>query len=464
MRSIEPIEVGSLLRPGMRVWVAGGSNEPRTLVDGLARACDADPRRADGVTFLQFPLPGMNRFDFSSLSADARMETFFLTPDLGAGHAAGRVRFLPMHMRHAYDYLGRGLDLALIQCTRDAAGRLRAGPNVDFHQAAIETAAVVVAELNTTLPAPAGAPVIDESAIDYLATSATGPATLPAARLDDVSRSIGARVAALIGDGDCIQTGIGAIPAAILAALSDKNDIGLHGGLLDDGGRALIDKGVATGAAKSYMRGVHAAGMLLGTAALFEWASECRALKLCGANVTHDSQVIARLDNFVSINSAVEVDLDGQVNAEVVQGRQISGVGGAVDFMRAARMSAGGRSIVAMTRDRGARQGVQDRPARRHCHRAAFGRGHRGNRIRRGQAFRRDASRAPGGADRDRASGLPGRAAPGGDGGPLTTVDACSCGQVTSEACAGPGRAGSDGIALPFAVVFDIANIEYRLT
>lgn len=349
MQTVDAIEVGGLLRPGMRVWVAGSSNEPRALVEGLKQACERDPATAEGVTFLQFPFPGMNRFDFSSLGAATRMEAFFLTRDLRAGHASGRVQYVPMHMRHVYDYLARGVDLACIQCTRDAAGVLRAGPNVDFHAAALGGAKVVVAELNTALPAPAGAPPIDEATIDYVVTSANGPMTLAPAEPDEVARTIGRHVAALIHDGDCIQTGIGAIPAAILAALADKNDLGMHGGLLDDGGRALIDAGVVNGAAKSHMQGAHVTGMLVGSAELFAWAASRPDVFLVGADVTHESRTIALLDNFVSVNSAVEVDLDGQVNAEVVAGRQISGVGGAVDFMRAARMSRGGRSIVAMT-------------------------------------------------------------------------------------------------------------------
>ena len=164
-----------------------------------------------------------------------------------------------------------------------------------------------------------------------------------------MARAIGQHVAGLIRDGDCVQTGIGAIPAAILAALADKNDLGWHGGLLDDGGMALIESGVVTGNRKTHMGGIHVTGMLLGSERLHDWAATREDVALCGADVTHDSRTIALLDNFVSINSAVEVDLDGQVNAEVVAGRQISGVGGAVDFMRAAQMSSGGRSIVAMT-------------------------------------------------------------------------------------------------------------------
>ena len=346
MKSIEASAVPELLAPGMSVFVAGSSNEPRALVASLGKR----PECAAGVCFLQFPLSGVNRTDFAALHPDAAMTTFFLTPALRESYATGRVRFAPMHMRHVFDHLrDADLDVAFIQIARDAQGDLRLGPNADFHDAVLASAKLVVAELNHGLPAPAGAPRIDEHAIDYVVESESGPATLPPPRVDETATAIGKHVADLLRDGDCIQTGIGAIPAAILGALGDKNDLGLHGGLIDDGGMALIERGVVTGRAKTSRRGQHVVGMALGSAALFAKVAAHPQIVFVGANVTHDAREIARIDNFVSINSAVEVDLHGQVNAEVVGGRQISGPGGAVDFMRGARLSKGGRSIVALT-------------------------------------------------------------------------------------------------------------------
>jgi 4-hydroxybutyrate CoA-transferase len=155
-------------------------------------------------------------------------------------------------------------------------------------------------------------------------------------------------VAGLIRDGDCLQTGIGAIPAAILSQLSDKNDLGMHGGLIDDGGMQLIENGNLTGARKALDAHKHVTGMALGSAELMSWLAGRRDVVFRGANHTHEVSAIRQLDGFVSVNSAVEVDLFGQVNAEMAGGRQISGTGGSVDFMRAAKASKGGRSIVAM--------------------------------------------------------------------------------------------------------------------
>lgn len=355
MKTIPATELPALLRPGMVVFVAGSSNEPMTLVDAIR----AQPEAARDVAFMQFPLPGINRTDFSALHESATMATFFLTPDLRDGYASGRVRFLPMHMRAVFDYLRTTeLDVALVQVAPAADGELRLGPNADFYAAAA-TARTVVAELNRGFVAPAGAPPVDLAAIDYVVESERPLPTMASPRIDAAANAIGSHVAALVRDGDCVQTGLGSIPAAILASLGDKNDLGLHGGLIDDGGMALIEAGVVTGRAKSYLPNRHVAGMAIGSQRLFDWVAQRADVVLAGADVTHDVRVLAGIDNFVSINSAVEVDLHGQVNAEVIGRRQISGTGGAVDFMRGARIAKGGRSIVAMTAT--ARGGTQSR-------------------------------------------------------------------------------------------------------
>jgi 4-hydroxybutyrate CoA-transferase len=171
---------------------------------------------------------------------------------------------------------------------------------------------------------------------------------MPPPVIDATARQIGHHVAGLIADGDCIQTGIGAIPAAILAALTQRNDLGLHGGLLDDGGMALIDAGNVTGKNKPIDREQHVTGMALGSQRLIEWLADTPAVVFKGADYTHEVAVIRQIPQFVSINSALEIDLYGQLNAEFANGRQLSGTGGSVDFMRAARASSGGRSIIAM--------------------------------------------------------------------------------------------------------------------
>lgn len=329
-------------QPGQRVFVGGATNEPQGLLAELSTL-----ELPHDLRFVQFPIGGLNATDFTTFNATASIETFFMTPTLARADA-DRVHFVPMHMRWVYDHLLRDIDVALVQVARDSNGQLRLGPNADFIDAVLSTARVVVAELNHGFTAPAGCPRIAASRIDYIHETDRPLPQLKPPTVDPVAQEIGRLVAELIADGDCIQTGIGAIPAAILSQLTDKNDLGLHGGLIDDGGMALIQAGNVNGSHKTIDRGLHVTGMGLGTQALFDWLADTPSVIFRGANHTHDAGVIRQLHNFVSINSAVQIDLHGQVNAEVANGRQLSGTGGSVDFMRAARGAPGGRSIVAM--------------------------------------------------------------------------------------------------------------------
>jgi 4-hydroxybutyrate CoA-transferase len=332
----------NLLAPGQRVFVAGSSNEPTGLLQAMAEL-DLPER----LNFIQFPIAGLNGVDFTAWNDSANLTTFFMTPTLAKADAA-RVHYLPMQMRAVFDYLAKDVDVCLLQVAYDRDGVLRLGPNVDFAASALSSAKLVIAELNRGITAPLGCPRIELAQLDYVFESDRALAAMATPKIDDAAQAIGKLVAELINDGDCLQTGIGAIPAAILNELSTKNDLGLHGGLLDAGGQRLIEAGNVNGARKAMDQGLHITGMALGDSDLFDWLADQQTVIFRGADHTHEVSAIAQLDNFVSINSAVEVDVFGQVNAEYAGGKQISGTGGSVDFMRAAKSSKGGRSIVAM--------------------------------------------------------------------------------------------------------------------
>ncbi|MEC7994581.1 MAG: acetyl-CoA hydrolase/transferase C-terminal domain-containing protein [Pseudomonadota bacterium] len=335
-------ELAELLAPGQRIFVAGSSNEPTALLEAMAQM-----QLPEDLHFLQFPIAGLNGVDFTTWNDSADLTTFFMTPTLAKADVQ-RVHYLPMQMRAVFDYLAKDVDVCLLQVAHDRNGVLRVGPNVDFVAAVLSGARIVIAELNRHIVAPLGCPRIESAQIDYLFESDRSLATMATPKIDEAAQSIGKLVAGLINDGDCVQTGIGAIPAAILNELSAKNDLGLHGGLIDAGGMRLIEAGNVNGARKAIDRGLHITGMALGDSELFDWLADQPSVVFRGADHTHEVSAIAELDNFVSINSAVEVDLFGQVNAEFAGGKQTSGTGGSVDFMRAAKASKGGRSIVAM--------------------------------------------------------------------------------------------------------------------
>ena len=351
---LSPDDVPSLLAPGMTVFVAGGANEPATVLDAIRRR----PEASAGVTWIQSIVPGLNRFDFSSLHDEARTLAFFITPETRASYRAGRIDFVPCQLRAVADLLGEGLDLDLailsVSAPRGASAGLEAaadfgaGLNCDFVDVVCERARRIVAEVNSALPDPADGPRIDTGRIDFAVPVSRPPDPFPLPETDETARAIARNVAGLVRDGDTIQTGIGSIPYAVLGALRDKNDLGLHSGILDDGVMELVERGVITGSRKAIDRGRHVTAYAIGSAALYGWLGERADVRFRPVNYTHGAGTLARIDRFVSINSALEIDLGGQVNAEMIRGRQVTGTGGSVDFMRGAAGSRGGRSIVAL--------------------------------------------------------------------------------------------------------------------
>ena len=339
----------SCLTPGSTVYVAGSCAEPHGLVDLI----EANRERLHGLLFIQQPLGMVNKRDLSVLVPESRQRSFFMAPQLQAGFDKGRIEFVPMHMRTVFDYLrNTRLDVALLQAARDQHGALRFGPNLDYVDAVLASATMVVIEENLDFVAPQTARLVDEFAAEVVLPCHGGVPTYPIAKPDRTSEQIGALIADLIRDGDCIQTGIGAVPAVILNNLMNRSDLGFHGGLMNDGVMKLIEAGNMTGSRKVIDQGRHVLGMALGSESMLDWlahSDNAASVMFRSADYTHEASVISQLDNFVSINSAIEVDLMGQVNAEVAGGKQISGTGGSVDFMRAAKMSNGGRSIVAMS-------------------------------------------------------------------------------------------------------------------
>ena len=336
----------AVMSASKRVFVPGASGEPQGLLDLLL----ANPALSQDTTYVQFPIGGMNRTDFASLHPTARMETFFMSPALRSSFGGGRIDFLPMHMRRVFDHIGTAepFDAVLVHAARDDKGVLRHLYNLDFLSAAMSNTRALVVQLNPSLRPPAGAPELGEHEPDALVEIATLPPELKPAMTDEVAETIGERVAAMVPDGACIQTGIGAIPQAILGALANHNDLGMHGGLIDDAGLALIQRGVISGKNKSIDRGVHITGIAMGSHGLYEALADEPSVCFRPANYTHEVGVIAQHDHFISVNSAIEIDLLGQVSADMVGGRQLSGTGGSVDFMRGAAASKGGISIVAL--------------------------------------------------------------------------------------------------------------------
>jgi 4-hydroxybutyrate CoA-transferase len=345
-RKITAERLARLLRPGITAFVQGASGEPTPLLQALAAA----PEASDGVRYVGCLIPGVNRVDPAAFHPNAELTSFFVFGDIARSHAVGKVRFLPLHYTGIWDYLaGLEIDLALIQVTPpDRSGRCSLGVSVHFVPAVLDHAKMVVAEVNAAMPRPAHSQEIPYDRLDYVVETERPLVALATGDLAPEVHRIGAHVASLIEDGDTIQIGIGKVPAAVLGALRDRRHLGLHGGLVSDEVADLHEAGVLTGARKSHDPGMMVCTAALGSARVYDWAGRCPDLRVAPVSYTHDIRVLAQIDNFVAINSVLAVDLSGQANAEILGGRQVSGTGGLLDFVRGARLARSGRSILAL--------------------------------------------------------------------------------------------------------------------
>lgn len=364
-QTIEASDVQRLIRPGYRVFVQSGVGEPREIIAALARSPDSACDDGDAqVDYLTVSIPGINSaLSPRNLHRGAHLRTTFLHPGLERGDAREPIDFLPMHYRDTYRYLhtGESFDAAIVQVSPpDAAGFCSLGISVDFVPAILDRCDVVICEINRQMPAPPDSLKIPLSSIHYRVDVDHALPCSEAAVPGETELAIARNVASLVDDDSCIQIGIGKLPGGILKALSGHRRLGLHSGLVSDAAQHLIESGVITGESKSIDRGSHVTGLAWGSAAFYRWLCDQPNIAFRPVDYTHDLRTLSAIDQFVSINSVVEIDLQGQANAETINGRQVSATGGLVDFARGARASHGGKSILALpaTAMRGTRSRV----------------------------------------------------------------------------------------------------------
>jgi acyl-CoA hydrolase len=284
----------------------------------------------------------------------AHADCVSFTSYCGAGNnralaQAGRLDILPCPYSSLPRLIAGGPwqpDVLLLQLAPPAAdGRYSLALAGDYLVHAIRGARVVIAEVNAQAPASCGATIGAED-IDFVIHTDRAPLEAPRGRAHPAEAGVARHVASLVEDGDTVQHGIGTLPEAIMGQLADRRDLGLHSGVLGDAAAALIRAGVVTNARKSIDPGATVTGVLLGGASLNALAHRNAAIQLRGADYTHAAAVLASIDNLVTINSAIEVDLTGQVNAEVADGVYVGAVGGGIDFIRGARAARNGRAII----------------------------------------------------------------------------------------------------------------------
>lgn len=341
-RAVAPI------RSGRRIFVSGAAAEPLTLIEALVNRAD---RLADtellNVYTLGVAITAEQRF-----ASHFRHNSFFVGPNTRDAVNECRADYTPVFLSELPALFRRGqipLDVALIQVSPpDSHGYCSLGVSVDVVRAAAECAGTVIAEVNRQMPRTLGDGFVHVSRIHAFVESDRPLLELPRPHQDDVIGKIGRHVADLIQDGSTVQTGIGGIPDAVLAQLTDKNDLGVHTEMFSDGLIELVVNGNVTGQRKTLHAGKIITTFCMGTRALYDFVDGNPGVEFRPTEYVNDPFVIAQNERMVAINAAIEVDLTGQVCADTFGEYFYSGIGGQVDFVRGAARSRGGKPIIAL--------------------------------------------------------------------------------------------------------------------
>lgn len=343
------VRLQALLRPGDTLWWGQATAEPltltRTLVQhrqalaqggrlqvfvGLGLSDTLQPEHADTLDFFGYAASGPHRHLAK----------------------AGVLDIIPSHYSHLPQLIEQGRIPADVVCLQvsppDAQGRYSLGQVREYLPAAMARARVIVGEVHPDVPWTWGGPYLQASDFDLLIDSDAGLLAMARAEPGAAEQTIASHIAGLVEDGSCLQLGVGNLPEAVLSALRGHKDLGLHSGAIGDGIADLAQAGVLTNARKNIDTGVGTAGVLMGGERLRRWAHQNAQLQVRETGYTHNADVLSSIHQFVAINSGIEVDLTGQINAEVAGGIYMGAVGGAMDFLRGAARSRGGLPILAL--------------------------------------------------------------------------------------------------------------------
>lgn len=342
-----PAQAVQRIKSGQRVVVAHACGEPSIILDALV----ANAAQYENVEIIHMVAMGKAAYCQPQYDKNFHHNAFFLGGSTRAAAAEGRVDFTPVYFSEIPGLLREDLrpNVTLLQCSPpDAHGYVSLGVSVDYTKPAAEASDLVIAQVNQNMPRTLGDSFLHVTQIGCLVEADTPVIELAPPKIGDVERAIGENVASLVRDGDTLQLGIGAIPDAVLLFLKEKNDLGIHTEMFSDGVVELVEAGVITNKAKTLHRGQSVATFLMGTRRLYDYVNNNPAVAMYPVDYVNDPYVIGQNDNLVSINSCVQVDIMGQVVSTSAGLRQISGVGGQVDFVRGANLSKGGRAIMAM--------------------------------------------------------------------------------------------------------------------
>jgi len=345
--SLETLDLATMVRDGDNIVWGQGAGEPATLVEKLL---EQRHRIGHANIFLggvrsrrTLQREHADVLTFSSLGAIGSLRGFARD---------GLLRIVPCHLSQIPNFFERGVfhaDVVLVQLSEpNERGEYSFALGNDFQRAAMQHSRVVIAEVNDQVPWTYCDGGVESSRIDYIVRTSRPPVEIRAQPIGPAEESIARHVGRYIDDGTTIQIGVGAITDAVLASVGDRRDLGFHSGLISDRTADLMESGAMTNSRKSIDTGFATTGCLVGTRRLYDFAHRNPAIRLFTPAHIHNPLVLGRLGKIVALNSAIEVDLTGQVNAEVAAGVYVGAVGGQVDFVRGVQLSPQGRSVIAL--------------------------------------------------------------------------------------------------------------------
>jgi 4-hydroxybutyrate CoA-transferase len=341
-------EALSCVKSGMRVYIQPGCAEPETLVEALMRRAPF----VEDVEIVHMMTMGCAPYVAPEMAGHFRHNAVFIGPNVREAINDGRADYTPIYLSEIEELFESGampVDVALIEVSPpDSHGFCSFGVGVDTTLTAAKCAKHVVAQVNAQMPRTYGDSFIHVSDIDVVVESTRPLCALEKAEPSELQVAIARNVATLIDDGAVLQTGIGGIPDATLPLLMDRKDLGVHSELVSDGVIPLVEAGVINGARKNFKPRKIILGFALGSNELFDFVDNNPIFEFHPTSYTNNPISIARNDNMIAINSALQVDLTGQVCSDSIGTHFYSGIGGQVDFLRGASQSKGGKPVIAL--------------------------------------------------------------------------------------------------------------------
>ena len=340
------------IRPGDRIFVGTGCGEPQYLVSSLLRFVQRQPKSFMDAELINIVTLGVAAYTDEKFKDNFRLNSFFIGDNTRNAINKCNADYTPVFLSQLPGLILSEripIDVALIQTTHpDEDGIMNLGISVDIVRAAIDKARIVIAQPNSFMPAVDGDGWIDMNDVDYIIARDEPLLEYIEDAPGDIAQKIGRYVATIVEDGSTIQVGYGSIPNAVVSSLQGKKHLGVHTELLNDGIASLIEKGAVDNSQKSINPGKSIATFCMGRRRTFDFLRDNRGIEFRTIDYTNSPLIIAKNSRMTAINSALQVDLTGQVSAESLGHTFYSGVGGQSDFMRGAALATGGKSIVAL--------------------------------------------------------------------------------------------------------------------